>query len=158
MPAQAGIQFLRAKALGPRFRGDERSAGIRPLNYCAFAWRNGGAPDEDASSNASCTMAQCRPGFELAQSSAPTTMKAGSNTKSAVATTTPPTRSETTERPVRITGAHDQYEYAISDYIARILGSARPSPNRPGFPREQGDNGLRLNNHRVLSRKSDRRP
>jgi hypothetical protein len=29
MPAKAGIQFL-AKALGPRFRGDERSAeGLR---------------------------------------------------------------------------------------------------------------------------------
>jgi hypothetical protein len=29
MPAEAGIQFL-AKALGPRFRGDERNAeGIR---------------------------------------------------------------------------------------------------------------------------------
>ncbi len=34
MPAKAGIQFL-AKALGPRFRGDERS------NYYFFNTRTG---------------------------------------------------------------------------------------------------------------------
>src|SRR5215210_6848749 len=32
MPAKAGIQFL-AKALGPRFRGDERNFGSRALSF-----------------------------------------------------------------------------------------------------------------------------
>src|SRR5438105_6023912 len=87
-------------------------------------------------------MAQCRPGFVLTQSSAPATMKAGSNTKSTVATITPTTRSETTERPLRITGPHDQCAYVISDHMTRIPGSAGCGPNRRGLPRKQRDNRL----------------